>query len=1581
MAQPEPQTAARFAPIPEHDACGVALVVHLPGTPQRRVVTSALTAVGRMAHRGGVAADGKTGDGAGIMLGLPHALLRAVAADVGVQLPDAGHYAVAMAFLARDPIVAGEQRGLVESELVRTGLRPLGWRVVPVQTAALGAHAAAVRPQIEQLFIALPDETVAVGPGAPGAPGTRDEARHQARDLRLWLARRRIEGVGRAQARRRGLAEADALYLPSLSATTLVYKGLGLPGELDRVFPDLGDPRCLAPMAAVHTRFSTNTLPAWRRAHPYRLLAHNGEINTIRGNAERMAARRGGLGRLRRLGYADALEPVLDPDGSDSAMLDEAAELLLRSGRSLAEAMRMLLQPARDTPAVIDPDADDATDDGGGDGREPSAGADALLGAWLGGILEPWDGPALAIFSDGETSGAALDRNGLRPARWVRTRDGLFVLASEIGVVDIEPAALQAVGRLGPGQIVVVQDGEVFDTGAIDARLAARAAGPGGDLAARLAARDVPLAMLVADRAALAAARAPIDQALPTLDGHALRAGWTEEDIEHLVLPMARDGKEALGAMGDDTPLPGLGKIPLPIGRHLRQLFAQVTNPPIDPIREQLVMRLDARLGDEGDLSDPDAAGRAVVLRSPVIDTAGWARLQACSLPGLRPARLDLRWTSLRPDGSLDAALVALGAQAVAQVRDGAGVLLLDDCAPDATCHEPTLPTLLAVSAVHHALVDAGLRSRVGVAVRSAEVRDVMDIALLVGFGASAVQPWLLDAMVERAVERGRIAGRPAEALARVRKALDAGLAKILSKMGISTIESYRGAKLFEAVGIDQALLDRWLPGVPCRMGGLDLDAVATNVRTRAAAAAALLPAGATGATALPPGGRMKWHREGEKKAWDPQAIGLLQHAVRSGNRAAFSAFTARADSARHGPGLRAALDLDKAGRSPIPLDEVESVGAIAARFRTGAMSFGSLSKEAHETLAVAMNRLGGRSNSGEGGEDLARERPLANGDSRRSAIRQVASGRFGVHGPYLVGARELQIKMAQGAKPGEGGQLPGHKVDATIAEVRCSTPGVGLVSPPPHHDIYSIEDLAQLIHDLRCANDEAEISVKLVSRAGVGTIAAGVAKAGADHVLISCGSGGTGAAPLSSIQHAGGPWELGILETQAALVRLSLRDRVRLEVDGQLKTGRDVVLAAALGAERFAFGTAALVAAGCVLMRVCHLNTCPVGVATQDPVLRAQFPGEPEHVVQFFTFVAEEVRAHLAALGLRSLDEATGRLDLLYGRPDAPGAAATQALLDEARALLETTAPDAARRFVALATPPAPTALEQAIASAVAPSLRGFREAARKVRFEGRVGNEDRSVATRVSSQIARIHGLAGLPAGTVQLALRGAAGQSLGAFLAPGVDLLLEGFANDAVGKGMWGGRLVVRAPRGAQLRADRLGHAPALIGNVALYGATAGELFVAGSAGERFAVRNSGAVAVVEGCGDHGAEYMTRGELLVLGDVGRNFGAGMSGGVVWVWDPAQTLAERIDGRAVALEAMADDDLQRVHELLRRHRATTDSPLAWTLLRNFSTARRQFRRVMPHELRTVLRRDAAAAVLRAQREAVQVQAHVEAG
>ena len=1438
---------------PEHDACGVGLVADLRGRPSRDLVVDALSVLSRLEHRGAVGSDPDTGDGAGVLLKIPHQLLAIAARAADVTLPPRGHYALAQIFLsdpADEPAVA-----LLFAE---HGLTVLLRRPVPIDPGAVGPQGRASMPTILQLVLV-----------APG-PLTR----------RLYVARRALEQA------------LPGVYVCSLSADTVVYKGLLLPRNLARFYPDLADPRLVSSFAIVHQRFSTNTAPAWRRAHPFRHVAHNGEINTLQGNVSRMAAREPQFQTDRFTERElDILRPVLDPQESDSANLDRAFELLLHTGRSLPHAMAMLL-----------PDAWER--------RRTLSAARRAFAAWHAAVMEPWDGPACVAFTDGKTVGAALDRNGLRPARWIVTRSGRLVLSSEAGVLDLPGEAIRRRGRLRPGTMVVVDParGRLLHDEEIRGAIAHRKPYQRWLTAGRVRLRALePLAPAHPPRPPSARLR---DQ---------LVFGMDREDLKLVLHPMAATGKEPLGAMGDDTPLAVLDLRPRLLFDSFKQRFAQVTNPPIDPIREQLVMSLRVSLGAEGNLfSEGPEHCRQLELEAPVITLAALDRIDAADHPGICAVTLPTLFPVVRRPGplpdapgpdwigpagqALGQALDALGAAAEAAVRGGATLLILSDRAHDRD-HAP-IPSLLATASVQNHLIRAGLRGRAGLVVCSGEVRETHHVAALIGYGAGAVVPWL-------ALETVEAHGGP-EARARTLGALHRGLLKILSKMGISTLESYRGAQLFEAVGLDEDLVGRCFPGTPSRLGGADLGVVACEALLRHR------DAWADEHPALPTGGRYQWRPDGAPRAWNPVTVGGLQHAVRSGDYATFQAFARAADSlaaSRHS--LRALLTL-RTDRDPIPLDDVEPVAAIVRRFRTGAMSFGSLSAEAHQTLAVAMNRLGGRSNSGEGGEATERS-----GTPRRSAIRQVASGRFGVTPHYLVHADELQIKMAQGAKPGEGGQLPGHKVDAAIARVRHSTPGVTLISPPPHHDIYSIEDLHQLIFDLKQVNDRAAVSVKLVSTHGVGTIAAGVAKAGADSILIAGRSGGTGASPLSSIRHAGLPWELGLADAQQTLREHGLRGAVTLEADGQLKTGRDVVVAALLGAERFGFGTAALVASGCVLMRVCHKNTCPVGVATQDPALRALFPGQPEHVVNFMVFVARQVRELLASLGIARLDDLIGRTDLLDA---ALPAGLWKAGSLDLRPLLRDDAGDAPRR----ATHPERrrelpggwlnTVLGEQSAAAVATG--------HPTQLAYPVLNVDRAVGTALSAAIVRRHGPDGLPAGTIRVRLDGVAGQSLGAFLAPGVDLDVVGGANDAVGKGMAGGSISIAPPPGLSDADDE-----ALIGNVALYGATGGRLFVRGHAGERFAVRNSGAEAVVEGLGDHGCEYMTGGAVLILGPTGRNLGAGMSGGVAWALDRDGFFRTRCS-KDVRVMAPDEADLLRIRALLEAHRERTGSDVAHRIL-----------------------------------------------
>ncbi len=1415
-----PARQGLYDPRDEHGACGVGFVASVRAERRRDIVEQGLSVLCRLGHRGGVGADPFTGDGAGILLQIPHALY---ARDVP-DLPEPGTYAVGTLFL--DPARAPDQRDRVERAVVAHGLQVLGWRNVPVDPAQCGPLALASRPFVAQVFL------------------SGDLAR-------LLPARKRVE-------------RDSGLYVCSWSERTVVYKGLLLPERLAAFYPDLADPDCVSAVALVHQRFSTNTFPSWARAHPYRLLAHNGEINTLRGNLNRMRAREARIDR--------SLRPLLDADASDSGMLDNALELLVWGGRSLPHAVAMAMPPAWESDPEMAPEV-------------------RAFHAWHGAAIEPWDGPALVAFCDGRVVGAALDRNGLRPARYTLTADRV-VLASEAGVLDVPAAEVLRKGRLGPGQQLVVdlEAGGLQEDHEVKHALAIRR-----PYAAWLAGEEMP-----AER--LPPAPAPTPPRGPELRTLLKLHGYTREDLRTLLSPMGRTGKEPTGSMGDDTPLAVLSDRPQPVFHYFRQQFAQVTNPPIDPLRERVVMSLRTLLGPERRLfQQSPGTRRRVVLDGPVLNDADLARLRAS----------DGRVVTLRPalNGSLTAALTQLEAEAEAAARSGATIVVLSDRGLETT----PVPSLLALGAVHQHLVRIGLRPDVSLVVESAEPREVMHVCLLLGYGATAVNPYgALAAVAELARER---AGSEAASRKRYVGALHAGIRKVLSKMGISTVESYCGAQVFEALGLASEVVDRCFAGTSSRIGGVGFEILAEEARRRA-------PTDDEGLAVLDGGGEYRWRRDGEHHQYDPNTVGLLQHAVRSADYAVFKRFTAHVDArSAEARTLRGLLEPVTGG--PIPLDEVESEVDIVRRFRTGAMSYGSLSKEAHENLAVAMNRLGARSNSGEGGEAVERR-----GTSRRSAVKQVASGRFGVTPHYLADADELQIKMAQGAKPGEGGQLPGHKVNDEIARTRCSTPGVTLISPPPHHDIYSIEDLAQLIFDLREANDTAEVSVKLVSEAGVGTVAAGVAKAGADRILLSGHSGGTGAAPLSSIKHAGVPWELGLAEAQQVLRLNGLRGRVRLEVDGQLKTGRDVVVAALLGAETFGFGTAALVASGCVLMRACHLNTCPVGIATQDPALRRLFTGQPKHVMNFMVFVAREVREWMARLGFRSIDEMVGRVDRLQARPTDHWKARTLDL----DALLHAPG-DGSRRWAGTRHEMKPDPLVQAFAGG--PML-----------LDRTIRNTQRTVTTRLSSAVVRQAGAAGLPPGTVRLRFQGSAGQSFAAFLAPGIDVLLVGDANEAVGKGMAGGRLVVRPPAGAGFcAADNV-----VVGNVALYGATGGEAFINGRAGERFAVRNSGAVAVVEGVGAHGCEYMTRGEIVVLGRTGRNFAAGMSGGVAYVLDEDGRCAVRCNAASVGLSPLDEVDLERVYALVRAHYQATESNRAWRVMSDWAAASERFVKVAPH-------------------------------
>jgi glutamate synthase (NADPH/NADH) large chain len=1488
-----------YRPDHEHDACGVGFVAHLRGEASHRMIDHALTVLENLEHRGAEGSDPSTGDGAGLLLHIPHRLFLAEAERLGIPLPNKpGMYGVGMVFLPRNEARRDQVRTLIEEIVEDEEQEVLGWREVPVDESAAGMAARASMPHIAQVFI---------GPGTLAADAS-------ALDRKLYVIRKRID----AEAGRRGLLEAEYPYVCSFSTRTIVYKGLLTPEQLPTFYLDLDDPRMETGVAVVHQRFSTNTFPSWSRAHPYRRIAHNGEINTLRGNVNWMRAREPVLQSPVFGEDIEKIRPVVDPRGSDSAMFDDVLELLVHTGRSLPHAIMMMIPEAWQKHEAMEAE------------RQAFYEYHSCL-------MEPWDGPACVVFTDGRRIGAVLDRNGLRPARYTVTKDDVVVLASEAGVLEVPPADVRAKGRLAPGRMFLVDTvlGRIVNDDEVKGEIAGRR----------------PWRRWIEENAVTMGevAPAPRGSVPPPPDRRAIRRqqivhGYSAEDLRILLGPMADKAKEPLGSMGNDTPLAVLSDRPQLLFAYFRQLFAQVTNPPIDPIREALVMTLRSTLGAEANLFEESPTHcRKLQLKTPILTNEELAQIRALDRPGLRAATLSTVFDPTGGSEGLEAALDALCLEAEKAVIEGATLLILSD--REHRQQRAPVPILLALGAIHHHLIRAGLRKSCGLLVESGEPREVMHFCLLVGYGAGGVNPYLAyDSLAELARD-GRLAEgiTPEDAQRRYIAALEQGLLKVMSKMGISTIQSYRGAQIFEAIGLAQTFVDKYFQGTPTHLDGVGLPTIFDETRARHAAAYAkerldVVP------DDLDPGGLYQWRRRGERHMWNPGTLASLQHAVRSGDRKKFSAFSARADAETRRSAIRGLFEL-RSPRAPIPLEEVEPAADIVQRFKTGAMSFGSISKEAHETLAIAMNRLGARSNSGEGGEDPARYVPDENGDSRRSAIKQVASGRFGVTLEYLNQAEEIQIKIAQGAKPGEGGQLPGHKVDSNIARVRHSTPGVGLISPPPHHDIYSIEDLAQLIYDLKNANPEARITVKLVSEVGVGTIAAGVAKAKADVILISGGSGGTGASPLASIKHAGLPWELGLAETQQTLVLNGLRDRVRLETDGQLKTGRDVLVAALLGAEEFGFGSVSLITMGCVMMRVCHLNTCPVGVATQDPRLRARFAGEPEHVINFMQFVAEEVREHLARLGFRSLDEVIGRTNLLAVRDLSDHPKAQHLRLERLLFQPENTAGIKQARTQ-------DHELELAMDTVLIEQARPSLERREAVSLTMPIRNVHRTACTMLSSAVVRAHGPAGLPDGTIRIAFTGSAGQSFGAFLAPGLDVSLEGEANDYFGKGMSGGRLVVVPPEGSDFSPEE----NIIVGNVCLYGATGGEVFIRGVAGERFAVRNSGAVAVVEGVGDHGCEYMTGGRVIVLGTTGRNFAAGMSGGIAYVLDSDRTFASRVNREMVDIEPLDTDDLALVRGLVHQHNVRTMSQLAWRVLSGWKKESRRFVKVMPREYRRVL-------------------------
>ena len=1477
------------------------------------MVELSLRALDDLAHRGAAGADETTGDGAGILVQLPHDFLRSRAGEFGIraeQLPPPGRVAVGTFFLSTDDEERRRQELIVEQALASTGQRALGWRDVPVDLEAAGRTATEVAPAFRQLLVEAGERV-----------GEPDEF-----ERRLFVARRIAE-----------LEAGGTLAIPSMSCRTLVYKGMLTAPQLSRVYEDLDDPEMKSALAIVHSRFSTNTFPSWELAQPLRMLAHNGEINTLAGNVNWMRAREAAL---RSNLFGPDLERCLPliPDGSsDSAAFDRVLELLVLAGRPVAQAMMMMIPAAHEKRDDLPPELD-------------------AFYRYSSSVIEPWDGPAAMAFSDGRVLGACLDRNGLRPGRWLLTDDGLVVVGSEAGVLPVDPAKVVRRGRLQPARLVIAD----LERGILQA-----------DGEAELeVARRRPYAKWCQEgeiRLADLAERTPMRTHEP-LRTRQLAFGYTQEDLRVLISPTVQEGLEPTGSMGNDLALAALSEREPSLFSYFKQQFAQVTNPPIDSVRESIVMSLESRLGSEGNLlaEGPEHAVQ-LVLEHPVLTNTELEKVARASRRGIAPTTIDATWRLSAGDVGLESALSRISKEASTAIAEGSNLIVISD--RGLAADRVPIPSLLALGAVHQQLVREGTRLQTSLVVESGEPREVHHIAALISYGAAAVNPYLLFDSLEDLHGRAELPADLSrdEACERLLTALRKGLLKVISKMGIATIQSYCGAQIHEAVGLDEDVIERFFAGTPSAVGGVGLPELAHEALERHARAYperhgrrlpehvedSLLPA--AHASLLPQGGVYAWRRDGERHAWDPATIASLQQAVRANNGSdgnageSYAEFANRVDAENGALAvLRGLLLVDPAG-DPIPIEEVEPVTEILKRFTTGGMSLGALGPEAHETLAVAMNRIGGMSNSGEGGEDIRRYEPDPNGDERRSKIKQVASGRFGVTAHYLGSAEQIQIKISQGAKPGEGGQLPGHKIDPYIAQLRFATPGVGLISPPPHHDIYSIEDLKQLIYDLRAANPRATVSVKLAAEAGVGTVAAGVAKAGADHVVIAGHDGGTGASPQSSIQHAGVPWEIGLAETQQTLLRNDLRTRIIVQVDGGFRTGRDVIVGAMLGADEFGFSTAPLIATGCIMMRVCHLNTCPVGVATQDPELRARFAGRPEHVVNYLYLVAEDVRAHLARLGVRSIAEIIGRVELLF--QDRRKDAHKRHLLDLSKLIVlpENVDPEAPRHRTRGPVPPD----EHYDVAKLGPAFAAI-EAGEGLRLERRVTNVDRTVGGRLSHAVVSRHGPHGLVDDTIQIALEGSAGQSFGAWLAPGISLELEGETNDYVGKGLSGGVLSVHPPAAAPFAAEE----NVIAGNVALYGATGGRAFFNGLAGERFAVRNSGAMAVVEGVGEHGCEYMTGGRVAILGPTGHNFAAGMSGGIAWVHDPEGHMPVRANTELVDLEPVDAEEALELHSLVVEHLVRTGSAVAERLLERWPAALEEFVRVIPREYALALAR-----------------------
>ncbi len=1505
-----PAKQGLYDPAFEKDACGVGFVAHAKGVASHSIVAMGVTALKNLEHRGAAGAEVNSGDGAGLLIQTPDRFFRAHLQTAGVELPPLGRYAAGMAFLPQNPVEAMGAMKAIDGIVAQEGMRTVHWRHVPTNPESLGPTAVAAMPTFKQLFIAGID------------PYLND----MNLERRAYVVRKRIEN------------EVPGVYFPSLSYRTHVYKGMLTTEQLDAFFVDLVDERMESAICLVHSRFSTNTFPSWPLSHPYRYIAHNGEINTVQGNRNWMRAREALLKSDVIPGDLERLFPIVQPGGSDSASFDNVLELLHLGGRPLHHAVLMMIPEAWENHATMTPEK-------------------KAFYQFHAALMEAWDGPADIVFTDGTSVGAVLDRNGLRPSRIWITSDDLVIMASEFGVLDIDPSKIVRKMRLQPGRMFLLDtaQGRIIEDDEVKQALATEHPYEDWLHAGLLHIDDLP------ERPHAVYPHESVLRRQTTF-------GYTLEDLSLLMKPMAKTGGEALGSMGTDTPIAILSDRSRMLFDYFQQLFAQVTNPPLDAIREELVTSLGNSIGPEGNLLIPTPAScRQISLSSPIMDNDDLAKLIHVNddgdMPGYRPYVVSgLFKVAGAADGALDSGeqlkqrLDEICTEVSAAISEGAKIVILSD--RDSNAELAPIPSLLLTAAVHHHLIREKTRTRISMIVETGDCREVHHACLLIGFGASAINPYLAFESIEDLIREGELEADPKKAVKNYIKALGKGVLKVMSKMGISTVSSYMGAQVFEAIGLAPDVIDRYFTGTVSRLGGIGLDVIAAEVARRHAQAYPTRE-NLRAHRALETGGEYQWRREGEYHLFNPDTVFKLQHATRSGRYDVFKEYTRLVDDqSAHLATLRGLFRLKDAkelGREAISIDEVESVQDIVKRFSTGAMSYGSISAEAHETLAIAMNRIGAKSNTGEGGEDPERFVPMANGDSKRSAIKQVASGRFGVTSEYLVNADDLQIKMAQGAKPGEGGQLPGHKVYPWIARTRHSTPGVGLISPPPHHDIYSIEDLAQLIHDLKNANNKARVHVKLVAEVGVGTVAAGVSKAHADVVLISGHDGGTGASPLTSLKHAGGPWELGLAETQQTLLLNGLRDRIVVQADGQLKTGRDVIIAALLGAEEFGFATAPLVVSGCIMMRVCHLDTCPVGVATQNPKLREKFSGKPEFVVNFFEYIAQEVRELMAQLGFRTVQEMVGHVEALdtakainhwkaAGLDLAPIFHTPENRYNQT--LYNSTTQDHGLD----------RALDNTLISLCEPALQD----ARPVSLELPIRNVNRTVGTMLGAEVTRRYGGAGLPDNTIQIHFTGSAGNSFGAFVPKGITLRVEGDANDYFGKGLSGGRIAVFPSRDAP--SSFVAEKNVIAGNVALYGATNGEAYIRGTVGERFCVRNSGATAVVEGVGDHACEYMTGGRVIVLGPTGRNFGAGMSGGVAYIYDTTGVFPSLLNREMVDLDALTDEDHNNLQASLIAHQRETNSPIADRILANYGEESRHFYKVMPQDYKRVLRAKNAA-------------------